>query len=226
MLDNYSKNVDGVVYQVDKNHIGYDKEYVNTRYVKYGELPTYMGYLRLGNIIGSLGRVPTSILDVGYGDGSFLKVCQNIIPECYGYDISTFPVPEGCKQVESFTEGEYDVITFFDSLEHFEDIDFVKDLKCSYVCISVPHCHYKSDEWFENWKHRRPNEHLWHFDCRTLKTFMYRMGYEIVSYSNLEDTIRKNGKEETNILTCIFKKTGYESSSIGDDQSSSLYQGS
>ena len=89
MLDNYSKNVDGVVYQVDKNHIGYDKEYVNTRYVKYGELPTYMGYLRLGNIIGSIGGVPESILDVGYGDGSFLKVCENIIPDCYGYDITT-----------------------------------------------------------------------------------------------------------------------------------------
>ena len=54
MLDNYSKNVDGVVYQVDKNHIGYDKEYVNTRYVKYGELPTYMGYLRLGILLDLL----------------------------------------------------------------------------------------------------------------------------------------------------------------------------
>ena len=206
MLDNYSKNVDGVVYQVDKNHIGYDKEYVNTRYVKYGELPTYMGYLRLGNIIGSLGRVPTSILDVGYGDGSFLKVCSNIIPKCYGYDISTYPIPEGCKQVKSFLDESYDVITFFDSLEHFEDIDFVRDLKCNAVCISVPHCHYKNDEWFKNWKHRRPNEHLWHFDKPSLKTFMHRMGYELVSYSNVEDTIRKNNKEESNILTCIFKK--------------------
>tara|TARA_B100002019_G_scaffold30833_2_gene24844 strand:+ start:863 stop:1492 length:630 start_codon:yes stop_codon:yes gene_type:complete len=206
MLDNYSKSVDGVVYQVDKNHIDYDKEYVNTRYVKYGELPTYMGYLRLGNIIGSLRRVPTSILDVGYGDGSFLKVCSNIIPKCYGYDISTYPIPEGCKQVKSFLDESYDVITFFDSLEHFEDIDFVRDLKCNAVCISVPHCHYKNDEWFKNWKHRRPNEHLWHFDKPSLKTFMHRMGYELVSYSNVEDTIRKNNKEESNILTCIFKK--------------------
>jgi len=207
MLENYSKNVDGIVYQVDKTHIGYDKEYVNTRYVKYGELPTYMGYLRLGNIIGSLGRVPNSILDVGYGDGSFLKVCSNIIPKCYGYDISTYPIPDGCASVEDFTLEFYDVITFFDSLEHFEDIEFVRDLKCSYICISVPHCHYKSDEWFENWKHRRPNEHLWHFDKKSLKAFMCRMGYEYVSCSNVEDTIRKNKEEESNILTCVFRKT-------------------
>ena len=206
MLENYSKNVDGIVYQVDKNHIEYNKDYVNTRYVKYGELPTYMGYLRLGNIIGSLGRVPKSILDVGYGDGSFLKVCNNIIPDCYGYDISTYPVPDGCTQIKNFMSDFYDVITFFDSLEHFEDIEFIRDLKCSAICISVPHCHYKSDEWFENWKHRRPNERLCHFDAQTLKTFMYRMGYVLVSSSNVEDTIRKNNKEESNILTCVFKK--------------------
>jgi hypothetical protein len=206
MLENYAKNIDGVVYQLDKQHIDYDKDYVNTRYVKYGELPTYMGYLRLGNIIGSLGRVPGSILDVGYGDGSFLKVCSNIIPECYGYDISTYPIPEGCTQVESIIKEFYDVITFFDSLEHFEDIDFVQDLKCSSICISVPHCHYKSDEWFENWKHRRPNEHLWHFDKQSLTAFMNRMGYTLISCSNVEDTIRKNNEKESNILTCIFKK--------------------
>ena len=65
MIENYLINEDGVVYQMDKQHIDYTKDYVNDRYVKYGELPTYMGYLRLGNIIGSLNRVPKSILDVG-----------------------------------------------------------------------------------------------------------------------------------------------------------------
>ena len=99
------------------------------------------------------------------------------------------------------------MITFFDSLEHFEDIEFVKDLKCSYICISVPECHYYDDEWFENWKHRRPNEHLWHFNHGSLVKFMYRMGYILISGSNIEDTIRKNNKEESNILTCIFAKT-------------------
>ena len=112
------------------------------------------------------------------------------------------------------TDECYDVITFFDSLEHFEDIEFVKDLKCRVVCISVPYCHNKSDEWFENWKHRRPNEHLWHFDKDSLVKFMERMGFVLCSYSNLEDTIRKNpDQEEPNILTCIFRSyRPYESS--------------
>tara|TARA_B100000963_G_scaffold192625_1_gene167717 strand:+ start:2368 stop:3024 length:657 start_codon:yes stop_codon:yes gene_type:complete len=207
MLENYAKNKDGIVYQIDKNPINYNKEYVNTRYVKYGELPTYMAYLRLGNIIGSLSRIPKSILDVGYGDGSFLKVCNNIIDECYGYDVSSYPAPEGCQVVSSMIDGFYDVITFFDSLEHFENIEFVKDLKCKSVCISVPNCHYPSDQWFEKWKHRRPNEHLWHFNKISLEKFMERMGYVMISHSNIEDTIRKNNNQkETNILTCVFKK--------------------
>ena len=36
MFENYAKNIDGIVYQVDKTHIDYNKEYVNTRYVKIG----------------------------------------------------------------------------------------------------------------------------------------------------------------------------------------------
>jgi|TARA_B100000085_G_scaffold101894_1_gene92750 hypothetical protein len=204
-MKNYTKNRDGIIYQIEKSVIDYNENYVNTRYVNYGELPTYMGYLRLGNIIGSIGRVPDSILDVGYGDGSFLKVCKNIIENCSGFDITNFSLPEGCQFVEDLSDF-HDVITFFDSLEHFEDIEFVKDLKCNYVCISVPHCHNKSEDWFMNWKHRRPDEHLWHFDEDSLYNFMKRMGYTFISSSNIEDTIRKNKEGETNILTAVFKK--------------------
>lgn len=207
MLNNYNVNQDGIVYQVETNPIEYNPNYIQTSYSTYGQLPTYMAYLRLGNIIGALGRVPTSILDVGYGDGSFLKVCNDIIPECYGYDISTYPVPDGCKIASSMTEDSYDVITFFDSLEHLENIEFVKDLKCQAVCITVPHCHNINDEWFENWKHRKPNEHLWHFNYKSLTLFMERMGFVLVSSNNIEDTIRKHPtQEQTNILTSIFKK--------------------
>ena len=74
------------------------------------------------------------------------------------------------------------------------------------MCISVPHCHNTNDEWFEKWKHRRPDEHLWHFDQESLVKFMRRMGFVLCSSSNLEDTIRKNNDQtETNILTCIFR---------------------
>ena len=44
---------------------------------------------------------------------------------------------------------------------------------------------------------------------KSLDKFMERMGYVMISSTNLEDTIRKNtDQEEKNILTCVFKKLG------------------
>lgn len=205
MLEGYSKTPEGVVYQVDPKPIDYNLEYIEY-YEQLDRAYGEMSYLRLGNLIGSIGKIPHSVLDVGYGDGSFLRACKKIVPECYGYDISTYPVPEGCVEVDGLTTRHYDAITFFDSLEHFRDISFVKELNCNYVCVSVPFCHYKSDEWFENWKHRKPDEHLWHFNKESLTSFMSIMGFKLMTSSNIEDTIRKNKPSEENILTCIFEK--------------------
>ena len=206
MLENYVRDEHGIIKQVETNPISYTKDYIEYSYVKYGELTNYMSYLRLGNIIGSLGKIPESILDIGYGNGSFLEVCSNAIPNCYGNDISTYPLPDGVEFISDITSQYFEVITFFDSLEHFENIDFVKDLNCSYICISVPNCHYVNDEWFEKWKHRRPDEHLWHFNEESLCNYMTRNGYELLTSSNVEDIIRKNtSQEETNILTCVFR---------------------
>lgn len=207
MLDNYDVNEDGVIYQVDRTPFDYTDGY-NNYLNKIKELSKYNSYSRLGYIIGSIGKVPDSILDVGYGIGDFLEACVQI-PNRYGHDISGYPIPDGCIFMESMLSRHYEVITFFDSLEHMDDIEFVKDLQCNYVCISVPNCHYFNDEWFTNWKHRKPNEHLWHFNEDSLKSFMKRMGYTCINTCNIEDTIRKNNQPYSNILTGIFKKDEY-----------------
>jgi len=56
------------------------------------------------------------------------------------------------------------------------------------------------------WKHRRPDEHLWHFNEKSIETFFNEMGYDMVSHSNIEDIVRKTNEVYPNILTCIFKK--------------------
>jgi hypothetical protein len=208
MLDNYEKDEFGNVRQINVNPIQYDKEYIEKSYESYGELTNYISYLRLGTIIGTVNAIPNSILDVGYGNGSFLKACKNIIPKCYGHDISNYPIPDGCEFVEDITKNHYGVITFFDSLEHFEDISFLKDLKCDVLVISVPECHHPDlDDWFGKWKHRRENEHIWHFNNTSLQNMMESYGYEMLHNSRVEDTIRKNPDlVESNILTCVFVK--------------------
>lgn len=207
MLENYKKHTNGLVEQIDKNVIVYDNKY-SDKYNNYGELSNYISYLRLGYIIGTIGNIPSSLLDVGYGNGSFLKTCSNIIPKLYGSDTDYhYDLPNGIKYITDIYEKHYDVITFFDVLEHFENIYEIEKIKCTYICISVPNCHSpENDEWFFNWKHRRKDEHLWHFNKESLINFMTEIGYTLLNISNIEDTIRKNADEEINILTAIFKK--------------------
>ena len=72
MLDNYEKDSNGVIFQKDREPFLYDYSYADN----YNTLPTndIMSHLRLGYIIGSLGKMPESILDVGYGNGAFLNL--------------------------------------------------------------------------------------------------------------------------------------------------------
>ena len=203
MLDNYEKDLNGVIKQINCTPFSYDYSYADN----YNTLPTndIMSHLRLGYIVGSLGKMPESILDVGYGNGAFLNLAKNSTT-CYGHDISQYPIPEGVSFVENILENYYEVISFFDVIEHFSNPYFLKDLNCKYIVCSLPHCHNFSDEWFENWKHRKPNEHLWHFNDESLVNFMLEMGYEKVRISNIEDTVRKPINEDKNILTGLFRK--------------------
>jgi len=151
-----------------------------------------------------------TVLDVGYGNGDFLETCRRQGMKPYGYDISGYPLPFGVAKAEDLLGKHYDLITFFDSLEHFEDLEFVRELDCKYICISVPWSHYPKDasfEWFTTWKHLRPEEHYHHFTRRGLIKFMKRMGYVMLEYDNIEDTIRGTGNQGLpNILTAFFTR--------------------
>jgi hypothetical protein len=207
MIENYKLNEDGVIEQIVKEKYNYDIKYSESRYSIFSDRGNILN-LRLGYIIGSIGRIPESILDVGYGTGDFLNSCKGFIGNLYGNDIEpAYPLGNHVKFIKDITSVEVDVITFFDSLEHFHDIEFVKDLKCNYVIISLPWCYNSNnDEWFNNWKHRKPNEHIFHFNEKSLVSFMTRQGYKLINYCNIEDKIRIDTSLNPNILTGCFKK--------------------
>jgi 2-polyprenyl-3-methyl-5-hydroxy-6-metoxy-1,4-benzoquinol methylase len=206
MLENYKKHNNGVIEQITKIKFNYNKDYINNSYNTYGELGMRMAHQRLGYLIGSLGFIPESLLDIGYGNGDFLKAASSIIPLTYGNDISTYPIPENSIFINDPYNISVDVVTFFDVLEHFHDIYDIKLLNTKYILISVPNCHYFSDNWFDNWKHRRPEQHFWHFNKESLINFMDEIGYDVINTTNIEDTIRDNKMDYDNILTGVFKK--------------------
>ena len=207
MLQNYKQLDNGVIQQIDRKPFNYDFNYSNN-YNSLGEIGKRMAHLRLGHLIGSIGHIPNSVMDIGFGNGDFLKVCASIIPKCYASDVSEYPSPEGCEFVKDPNSVEIEVVTMYDVLEHYFDITDIKNLNTTYLIVSMPECHYFNDEWFENWKHRKPDEHLWHFNKESLVNFMKEMEFEKINISNLEDTIRINNQNYSNIITGVFKKHG------------------
>jgi hypothetical protein len=209
-MEKYKKHLNGVIEQTDffNKICEYKREY-SEKYNNYGIKGELLSNIRLGFLLGSIGKIPNSIVDVGYGNGDFLKVASKCITKCFGNDISDYPTPPGIEKIswEKLLNNNYDVITFFDSLEHIPDINFIKDLKCNYIFITLPWCHNYNDEWFLNWKHRRPDEHLWHFNEESLINFFNEMGYDCINSGvAFEDIIRKDDRYNPNILTGIFKK--------------------
>ena len=207
MKKNYEITEDGIIKQTNITPFNYDIDYSDSRYSIFNDRGNILN-LRLGYIVGSIGKIPNSLMDVGYGNGDFLDSCKNFIPELYGNDIPpSYPLNQGINFVENITEQEVEVITFFDSLEHFPDIEFIKDLKCKYAIISLPWCYNGLDDtWFTNWKHRKPDEHLYHFNEKSLEKFMNRQGFKMINYCNIEDKIRIDKTLTPNILTGCFKK--------------------
>jgi hypothetical protein len=201
-MANYRIDEFGVVCQIDPQPIKYDVDYVVSR---YQDKPLDLSYLRFGFMCGSLGCVPSSVLDIGYGCGDFLKVCVKSGMDCFGYDVTNFPLPQPLQVVrDPFIR--VDVVTMFDSLEHHVSMDFLRDLWCDYLVVSVPWCHQSSGVWFEEWKHRRPDEHLFHFGLDSLVEMMECFDFMLLSYSNVGDTVRGELNGLPNILTACFEK--------------------
>jgi SAM-dependent methyltransferase len=211
MIENYEILQNGIIKQINIKKITYNYDYSN-KYNNYGEKGKYLSYLRYGVLLGAIKDTPKSIVDVGYGNGDFLTVCKKNIENVYGCDISDYPLPDGCKKIRLEDISGVDVVCFFDSLEHFEDISFIKNLNTKYIFISVPWCHNLSDLWFKNWYHRRENEHLYHFNEDSLKLFFKESGYDCIYTSSFEDIVRFNPAiyPLPNILSCIFIKCANE----------------
>lgn len=202
MLENYELVSSGHIYQKIKTgpSPSYSKEYSEKSYDKY-EMTGKISELRF-SICKSIFKF-SSVLDFGYGNGSFLRECKKNNISCFGYDISDYPLPpEIIRTTSPFID--VDLITFFDSIEHLEQIDisgFISSLKTNQILISVPWLLRTCDEHFLSWKHRRENEHFHHFTVGGLSGIMESAGFIPLWHGNPEDCIRKTNSEYPNILT-------------------------
>jgi hypothetical protein len=195
----------GALVSIDRTvGISYDAPYV----AKYEALPQ-AALSRIRADLALDGDVRT-VCDVGYGTGAFLQECLNRVPGAgiFGFDVSPYPRPPFITPAPDWVDREWDALTFFDSLEHMPDLGFVRRLRARKVVVSLPWCHWRAEgaEWFMAWKHRKPGEHLWHFEPTSLQRLFAHAGYRMASCGHPEDAVRKPVDCLPNVLTCVFRR--------------------
>lgn len=211
----YRVHGNGVIEQINPEPYVYDRNYIRARYETYPvETQAAVAHLRLGLIIGTTGEhlAHRRILDWGYGNGAFLKAAREwcgFIP--FGHEINEWPIPKGCISCTSPLRESWDVVTFFDVLEHIPNApEVIANLCTEWLVISLPWCPYSplmdNRIAFLKWKHRRPNEHLWHFSSPALYNFLEERGFKVTYLSNPEDVVRTGSGLGPNILTVVAKK--------------------
>ena len=217
MIENYEIDQFGVIHQIEYEPITYDNEYISY-YERLSDRTIKLGYQRLGWILGLLERMPESVLEIGYGTGTFIEAAKITgVPKCVGCDVADFPLPDGVqfmgwqatKTSPSALEPDWDVVGMFDVLEHIPDLSFLGKLKTNYVAIAVPYCRWKElgDDWFRDWRMLLPNEHLHHFDKESLVAFMEHHNFRCLTLNTFEDGIRlREGESGPNILSVFFEK--------------------
>lgn len=214
MLENYHVDSYGVIHQTEFEPIEYDARYL-TYYENLSDRTIKLGYQRMGWLLGFLQRMPESVLEFGYGIGTFIEAAKiSGVARCAGCEVKRFPLPDGVEflEWERAMNETWDVVAMYDVLEHIPDLSFLGQLKCRHLKIAVPFCRYHElgdagETWFRDWRMRLPNEHLHHFDEPSLMAMMEHYGFRCQNVNFFEDGLRlRPGETGPNILSALFEK--------------------
>ena len=148
-----------------------------------------------------------NLLDFGCGVGSFLKWAKSdLYIDMKGFDPN--PHIEFCDVAVLF--DHYDVVTFWDSLEHLKNPDrIIRGLNPEYLFICTP----SIDDWHRglrgliSWRHYMPLEHCHYFCEESLTKLLELCNYEILEV-NYDESKERRGGGDKNILTIAAKRRG------------------
>lgn len=184
----------------------YDAGYVGERYDSYPTTPA-MAHLRVGLLAAFVpARLPVGrrsrILDVGYGNGAFVKAALSAGYDAAGFDIHGadygIPTVSECLQPDG-----WDAVCCFDSLEHIPCLDEMRAVlrSAGAAVIAVPN----RPGWFpyvdRPWKHHRPGEHLHYFSEASLTRLV---GRRVRLITTVESAIRGGDADGASVVTYVF----------------------
>jgi hypothetical protein len=193
----------------------YDQAYVAERYDKYAttrEMSELRAHI-VQSVIMMSGKMHMGrLLDVGYGNGDFIRSMTTHGWEAYGNDVNPTPyegVRRVCLPTGWWPENQrYKVITFFDCLEHFEEFTKVREVarNTDWIFLSYPMmpAGFPTAAVKSVWKHYRPGEHHHFFTPGAVQRLFStdRRACDIAYVGYPEDAIRGAGLDgQPNIQT-------------------------
>ena len=184
--------------------------YVDYNADKEPMIPTFEKYL---DHIEALGITGGKLLDVGCATGFFMELCQKRGWDATGVEISDFAVEIGQEkglriftetlQNRQFSDGEFDVVTMCDVLEHVADTksflsEYARVLRPGgLLVINTPNASsFPARVFGKHWHLIVPPEHLCYFSSHNLTDFLQKNGFKVEENTSI-------GKRFT--LSYIFK---------------------
>lgn len=177
-----------------------------------GDRELYLATYRMRRrVITSRKPAPGRVLDVGSAAGFFLAAMKEIGWECHGVELSAYMAERsrelfGLEHVHCGTlpdaplaAGAFDVVSFWDVIEHLEDP--LAHLRKAHELLAPDGLLVIETQNVEScfarlmgrrWQHFKMAEHLYHFGPRTIGLLLDRAGFAIA-----ENTPRRAGKKIT-----------------------------
>jgi predicted TPR repeat methyltransferase len=167
-----------------------------------------MSYFRLGWLSSSIAYDEMSkmnVVDIGSGNGVFVDCAKKVFKRVCGYDLCGESISE-----KELMDTNWDLIVMSDVLEHYSDINDFLLLKWDYAMVSFPEtpkC--ISFEELREWRHFKPNEHLYYLDLQGMRQWLANTepSIEIVNHGHFEDHIRSRWNDAIpNITTVLLRR--------------------
>ena len=133
-----------------------------------------------------------SLLDIGYGEGTFLDLAASKGYKCAGVErfsantARAFETFDDVETIRHSADCSFAVVTLWHSLEHLEDpntaLDTINDILSTdgSVFIAVPNFASRQATIFgKNWLHLDVPRHLFHFTPESLEKMLSEHGFQI-----------------------------------------------
>lgn len=149
------------------------------------------------NHFRNLGIKKGKILDVGCGNGNYLRQLKKAGWDCYGTEIDASMVNYLTNNLDlqvfkgelydiTFTDDFFDVVSFWGSLEHMSDPlralrkAYTMLKPCGKIIIWVPNIESLEAKIFRKfWHHLELPTHYYQFSARVLKKFLERISFKV-----------------------------------------------